>query len=45
VLAAGIAAPLVNALDSISGILNEATAEINGMTEKFLNDCSGEAAV
>jgi hypothetical protein len=37
-LAAEITAPLVNAMDSISGILNEATAKVCGMTAELFGD-------
>jgi hypothetical protein len=38
-LAAEIAAPVVNALDSISAILNEATSKMCGMTAELFEDC------
>jgi hypothetical protein len=37
VLAAAIAAPLANALDGISAILNKASAEVCGMTAELLD--------
>jgi hypothetical protein len=43
-LMAEISAPLVNVLDSMSAILNEATAKVCEMTAKLFDDC-GEADV
>jgi hypothetical protein len=43
-LTAEIAAPLVNALGSISAILNEAAAEVCGMRAELFDEC-GEAGV
>jgi hypothetical protein len=43
-VAAEIAAPLVNALDSISAILNKATAEVCEMTAEMFDHCK-EAGV
>jgi hypothetical protein len=43
-LMAETSAPLVNTLDSMSAILNEATAKVCEMTAKLFDDC-GEADV
>jgi hypothetical protein len=38
-IAAEIAAPIVNALDSISAILNGATAQVGAMTAELFGGC------